>query len=155
MYALRVFTHVCRFSKFSRFLLPIIYFDRYPQKIMICKILHVLSKNSARAKQFNFLIKNLLCKIKKNLYTNRNIFDESSLIPMQSNESMEVFIVSTKVPPFYSAKPDLWFLQVQAQFRNNKIGIYDIVVSNLDPKYLDVIAHFIRNPPDENKYDTF
>lgn len=101
----------------------------------------------------------LQAKLDQNTNTNSNFFDASSIIPTQSNESMEVFKVSTKVPPLYSEKPDLWFHQVEAQFRNNKIGTdqtkYDIVVSNLDLIYLDVVAHIIRNPPDENKYDTF
>lgn len=78
----------------------------------------------------------------------------------QSNprDTVEVFKVATKVPPFYSDKPDLWFHQVEAQFRNNKIirdqTRYDLLVSSLDPKYLDVIAHIIRDPPLHDKYET-
>lgn len=75
----------------------------------------------------------------------------------QSSEPFEVYKVSTKVPPFYSDKPDLWFHQVEAQFRNNKITRdqtkYDHILSNLDPKYLDVIAHIIRDPPPQDKYE--
>lgn len=69
----------------------------------------------------------------------------------------EIFKVSTKVPPFYVAKPELWFMQVEAQFRNNGIKNdqtkYDIVISSLDPTYLDVIADVMRNPPDSGKYE--
>lgn len=90
---------------------------------------------------------------------NQNTSNNNSVQQPQSVETTEVFKVATKVPPFYSDKPDLWFYQVEAQFRNNKITRdqtkYDIVVSNLDPKYLDVVAHIIRNPPEENKYEAF
>lgn len=79
--------------------------------------------------------------------------------PKEQQENVEFFKVSTKVPPFYTDKPDLWFHQVEAQFRNNKITCdqtkYDVVVSSLDPKYLDVVAHIIRDPPALNKYDVF
>lgn len=89
---------------------------------------------------------------------NQNARNNNSNSNTQINEPVEVFKVTTKVPPFYSERPDLWFHQVEAQFRNNKISIdqtkYDIVVSGLDPKYLDVVAHIIRNPPVENKYET-
>lgn len=85
--------------------------------------------------------------------------DSNSNRHIQSVEKGETFKVSTRVPPFYSDKPDLWFHQVEAQFRNNHITRdqtkYDIVVSNLDPKYLDIVAHIIRDPPNENKYDLF
>ena len=101
----------------------------------------------------------LQTQIDQNAYSSTSCSDLNVQTRMQSNESMEVFKVSTKVPPFYSEKPDMWFHQVEAQFRNNKIGTdqtkYDIVVSNLDPKYLDVVAHIIRDPPNENKYEIF
>lgn len=65
--------------------------------------------------------------------------------------------VSTKVPPFHTNKPDLWFIQIEAQFRNNCIKAdqskYDIVVAALEPQYLDVVVDIIRNPPPIEKYE--
>lgn len=75
----------------------------------------------------------------------------------QPSPQFEVSKVSTKVPPFHPTKPDLWFYQVEAQFRNNGIKgdqtKFDIVIASLDPQYLDVVADIIRNPPHDQKYE--
>lgn len=66
--------------------------------------------------------------------------------------------VSTKVPPFWKPDPRIWFLQLEAQFRNNQVKLdqtkFDIVVSSIDAQILAQIADLLINPPDENKYDT-
>lgn len=73
------------------------------------------------------------------------------------NNTAENHKLSLKFPIFHADKPDLWFCQVEAQFRNNRITRsqtkYDHVVASLDPKYLDVIAHIIRDPPAQEPYE--
>lgn len=69
----------------------------------------------------------------------------------------EIFRVSAKIPPFYQQKPDLWFIQVESQFRSAGITQdatkFDTVVGVLEPRYLDSIADILRNPPATGKYE--
>lgn len=63
---------------------------------------------------------------------------------------------AVKIPPFWNARPDLWFLQVETQFRMKKITSnatkYDHLVSSLPSETMEIVADFLINPPDDNKY---
>ena len=69
----------------------------------------------------------------------------------------EVFRVSAKPPPFSKENPDLFFIQSEAQFATAGITQdstkYYHVVGNLDPKILNFVSDFLRDPPAVNKYE--
>lgn len=68
----------------------------------------------------------------------------------------EVFRVGVKPPTFFKDEPDLYFLQMEAQFRNAGITRdqtkFDHVIAQFDPKYLQTVSDIVRNPPETDKY---
>lgn len=75
---------------------------------------------------------------------------------MQRNE---IARVSVKNVPFLAEQPDLYFIQIEAQFRTAGVSVdqtkFDIAISLFDPKHLSKISDFLRDPPTEGKYDAF
>lgn len=75
----------------------------------------------------------------------------------QENQETVVARVSIKVPPFWKPDPRIWFIQLEAQFRNSKITQdqtkYDIVVSSIDSEILTQVTDILTNPPSSGKYD--
>lgn len=80
-------------------------------------------------------------------------------IPTESGfDALNSQNVSTiKIPPFWNNRPDLWFIQVEAQFRAKGITAsntkYDHLVSALPPETMEVVADVVLNPPKDNRYD--
>lgn len=66
--------------------------------------------------------------------------------------------VKIRVPPFWKNDPQLWFLQLEAQFALSNIVSdltkYNTVVGNVEPNFLDAVKDIIRNPPANNRYET-
>ena len=66
--------------------------------------------------------------------------------------------VSLKLPVFWSSDPDLWFLQVEAQFNTWQPPItadwtkFDHVLAALDTSVCREVASVIRRPPEQGKY---
>ena len=64
--------------------------------------------------------------------------------------------VSVKLPPFWSAKPSLWFKVVEAQFNTNGVTTdktkYFYILQALDHKTLDLIEDLVSNPPETGAY---
>lgn len=63
-----------------------------------------------------------------------------------------------RVPPFWTNRPDLWFYQVETQFRLKGIKStttkYDYLISSLPEESMEIVADAIRSPPDDkDKYE--
>lgn len=74
-----------------------------------------------------------------------------------SESGSQISSAILKLPPFWSNRPDLWFLRIETQFRMRGITSsqtkYDYVVSSLESDAMEIIADVLLNPPqDENLY---
>lgn len=59
---------------------------------------------------------------------------------------------SIKIPPFYNKRPELWFLQIETQFRLKHISHsqtkFDHLISALPAEQMEVVSDILLNPPD-------
>lgn len=66
--------------------------------------------------------------------------------------------VQLKLPPFWSADPELWIAQVEAQFRTRGITQdstkYDYVVGSLGTETAIELRDVLLRPPEDEKYET-
>ena len=73
-----------------------------------------------------------------------------------AEDKPEVLAVAVKLPTFWPKDPESWFFQAEAQFRIRNITEEDTkywhVVSVLDQETACKVRHFLRNPPDKDKY---
>lgn len=69
----------------------------------------------------------------------------------------QVNAVAIKLPTFWTAQPNIWFTQAEAQFHiknvTQDITKYYYVVSALDQATASRILDILTKPPEENKYD--
>ncbi|XP_066585543.1 uncharacterized protein [Prorops nasuta] len=69
----------------------------------------------------------------------------------------DVLATELKLPTFWKADPDLWFIQIETQFHVRKITVdrtkYDYVLTALNPDTIKQVSDIIRNPPLENRYE--
>ena len=67
------------------------------------------------------------------------------------NTSSEVSAFSIKIPPFWPGDPELWFAQVEAQFRTrgivSELTKFSHVVSSLDRQYASEVRDILLTPP--------
>lgn len=65
--------------------------------------------------------------------------------------------VAVKVPPFWFNAPDIWFVQVEAQFANANITTddskFNTVVGAIDTEVLNKVRTAVLNPPAGRKYN--
>lgn len=70
----------------------------------------------------------------------------------------EVARISVKIPPFWHARPELWFAQVESQFVTAGITVeqtkYHTIVATIDGAILSQVSDMILNMPKENPYST-
>ncbi|GBO35997.1 Transposon Ty3-I Gag-Pol polyprotein, partial [Araneus ventricosus] len=61
----------------------------------------------------------------------------------------ELHKVSVKIPPFWIDKPEIWFYQVEAQFKISDITAeetkFNYLISQLDPKFVENVWDIIRS----------
>lgn len=73
-----------------------------------------------------------------------------------SNPKVIQTISQRQLPPFWDDKPELWFYQIEAQFRNEKIRNastkFDKLIGDLDRKYIDTIIDIIKDESITDKY---
>lgn len=66
-------------------------------------------------------------------------------------------IETLKLPPFWNSRPDLWFIQVESQFRIRGITTnatkYDHLVSCLPTDIIELVSDFISNAPRGESYE--
>ena len=71
--------------------------------------------------------------------------------------SSSVSAVTLKLPTFWTAKPEIWFKQVESQFATRQITTdqtkYDYVVSALDNSTAAEVEALILNPPKQGRYE--
>ncbi|UYV65624.1 hypothetical protein LAZ67_3004897 [Cordylochernes scorpioides] len=71
------------------------------------------------------------------------------------SDTSEICKVSVKIPPFWVEKPEIWFFQVEAQFKIGGIiqedTKFNYLISQLEPKYIENIWDIINSKSD-NKY---
>lgn len=81
--------------------------------------------------------------------------DETSENQSNGANYSETMKVSIKIPPFWIEKPEIWFYQIEAQFRINNITsedtMFNYIISQMDPKYVDTIWDIITDKA-ANKY---
>lgn len=63
---------------------------------------------------------------------------------------------SAKVPIFWKPDSKIWFLQLEAQFRNAKIIVdqtkYHYLISSIGPDILSQVSDILLRPPQNGKY---
>ncbi|UYV77645.1 hypothetical protein LAZ67_15001806, partial [Cordylochernes scorpioides] len=71
------------------------------------------------------------------------------------SDTSEICKVSVKIPPFWVENPEIWFFQVEAQFKIGGIiqedTKFNYLISQLEPKYIENIWDIINSKSD-NKY---
>lgn len=76
----------------------------------------------------------------------------------QPNNNAAINHVRIRVPPFWKQDPQLWFLQLEAQFANSNIVTdltkFNTIVGNVESDILSSVSDIIRNPPAINCYET-
>lgn len=75
-----------------------------------------------------------------------------------TSPSQQVNRVTIKPPPFWKAEPQLWFVQLEAQFQISGITAdltkYNYVISAIETNILAQVTDIIIQPPNDNKYET-
>ncbi|XP_023236255.1 uncharacterized protein LOC111635512 [Centruroides sculpturatus] len=79
-------------------------------------------------------------------------------MPNESDLKPEISRVALKHPQFWDKEADLWFINIEAQFKLAYISQdttkYYAVVSALNSEVLAYVSDIVRNPPRENLYQT-
>lgn len=69
-----------------------------------------------------------------------------------------VAAVALRLPPFWTADPQLWFVQVEAQFATQRVTAdrsrYYHIVSSLPPDVAAEVRDLLLHPPEQDAYDT-
>ncbi|BES98046.1 Hypothetical protein NTJ_10861 [Nesidiocoris tenuis] len=65
------------------------------------------------------------------------------------DEEDEMGTVRIKLPPFWHEKPEIWFYQVETQFRIEKVRSenrkFDYLIAHLEPRYLEDLWDIIES----------
>lgn len=76
---------------------------------------------------------------------------------MSVEDGIEIAKLAFRAPPFWKADVELWFLQVEANFKTAGITCpktqFHFIVSALDMEVLSYVRDLVKSPPPENPYD--
>lgn len=76
--------------------------------------------------------------------------------PAQNSHSDSVDKI--KIAPFWSNKPELWFIMLESQFQIHRVtsdvSKYHAVISRMDQDHLTIIEDLVTKPPTNGKYET-
>jgi hypothetical protein len=104
----------------------------------------VLCRNKSSKHLISFLLSDLF-------------IGEPDVIMEEDQQQCNAVSVAIKIPPFWSADPQLWFLQVDALFKTRNITAsrtkFNHVVAAISPQTATTVRDIIRNPPREDAYD--
>ncbi|GFQ78883.1 uncharacterized protein TNCT_503581 [Trichonephila clavata] len=71
---------------------------------------------------------------------------------------LEAGPITIKIPPFWTDKPEIWFLKMEAQLNINRITSeetkYKYLVSQLEPRFLENVWDIIKDTENTAKYST-
>lgn len=88
---------------------------------------------------------------------NTPLSGRSSPEPHSGDSSRDLFRVTVKVPEFWADRPDVWFVQLEAQFALARITEdttkFYHVISQLGNQYTAEVLDVIQAPPATGKYD--
>lgn len=89
---------------------------------------------------------------------NSNLMRPVARHHVAEEEEDEVAVIThLKLPPFWKNDPELWFIQVDAQFHPKGIrrdhSKYYHLLTALDVEALQQVSDIVRSPPDQGKYD--
>ncbi|BES89096.1 Hypothetical protein NTJ_13733 [Nesidiocoris tenuis] len=72
------------------------------------------------------------------------------------DEEDEMGTVRIKLPPFWHEKPEIWFYQVETQFRIEKVRSenrkFDYLIAHLEPRYLEDLWDIIESEDIKDRY---
>ena len=83
--------------------------------------------------------------------------EEAAAAVVENKPTVQQAAVTLKLPPFWPADPELWIIQVEAQFRTRNITQdgtkFDYIVGSLSPDTAGEIRDILLHPPETNKYE--
>ena len=86
--------------------------------------------------------------------------DEEAPRPVEEGECRvghDVAAYALKIPPFWPTDPEIWFIQVEEEFRVKGITMqwtkYGHVVSNIPSAVATEVRDLLKDPPRDNPYD--
>ncbi|XP_050310831.1 uncharacterized protein LOC126746570 [Anthonomus grandis grandis] len=89
--------------------------------------------------------------------TDQPLSSQASAVPVQADDSSIIARVGIKAPEFWRTELELWFLRLEAQFRQAKITAdnckFDHTVASLNSEVLSEVADLLRNPTTGRAYE--
>lgn len=84
--------------------------------------------------------------------------DQQQFNDGQQQQQGDLGRINVRIPAFWPDHPELWFIQLEAQFALQRITSettrYRWVIANLEPRYATEILDLITTPPENNPYST-